>query len=107
MRAGRRSVAVLVAGAYEAESCVPSSRAASEAGSTPDPESLRATSRVAPRRTAGVSSRADGGVVSLIQKRKRNGPARDVEGVSKTTSYVPGAGRIAAATGSSLPKVGR
>ena len=58
-------------GVYELEITEPSTRAERVFGSTPEPASATATDRVPPRRADGVRSLAVGGVVSLIQMRKR------------------------------------
>ncbi len=72
----------------------PSIRTTNDAGSTPEPRSLAATRIWPPLRTVLVRSDAAGGVASFSQKRNVNAPARVAEGLSKTTSYAPAAGRI-------------
>src|SRR5206468_6023115 len=63
--------------------------------STPDPASLTRT-RIFPfARILRVSRRTAGGVTSFTQNRNVNLPGFAPAGVSKTTSYTAGAGKIA------------
>ena len=68
--------------------------ATADAGSTPEPASVTATTSFPLSDTDRVSSLAEGGVVSFVQKWNVNAPASPGATVSKTTSYEPGVGPI-------------
>src|SRR5262249_62216922 len=76
-------------------------------GSTPEPRSRTRRSNEPPPRIDGVSRPTEGGVVSFSQKRNVNPPAERRLFVSKTRSYVPGAGLKTPTAGTSSKKVGR